>query len=154
MPRPAATAKIGNESAVAGLCHAIRREVDGNHFGREIVIQSLVTQLAVELLRRHPGFRIDPEQMEPDPRGACFHIQQVAGYLRENCTQEFRLDRLAKIAGLSKFQLERVFKRVTGINPHTFMMLARLDKASAGVSELGFGTTWRFSTRLRAPETA
>ena len=30
----------------------------------------------------------------------------------------------------------------------------RVEKAAAGLAELGFGPTWRFSTRLRAPETA
>jgi AraC-like DNA-binding protein len=59
--------------------------------------------------------------------GARF--RKVAAVVRAHQFEELRLDDLAAVAELNVFQLIRLFKRVAGLTPHSYLVQLRLDDA-------------------------
>ena len=49
--------------------------------------------------------------------------------MREHVTDEFDLQQLATLAGLSKFQIHRLFKRAVGEAPSRYHMSLRIHEA-------------------------
>jgi AraC family transcriptional regulator len=126
--------KLSNDAQIGRICESIRCEVDNQNFGREVVIRSLVTQLAVYLLRRLPAGEFGRARDQKGLVGHREQVRRVSEYFQDNCSREFNLDQIAAVAGLSKYHLERVFKRATGLNLHTYMVLVRLDRAKQVLS--------------------
>jgi AraC-like DNA-binding protein len=59
----------------------------------------------------------------------CARFRRVAAVVRARRLGEVRLDELAAVANLSAFQLIRLFKRVAGLTPHSYLVQLRLDDA-------------------------
>ena len=59
----------------------------------------------------------------------CARFRKVAAVARAHQLDELRLDDLAAVADLTVFQLIRLFKRVTGLTPHSYVIQLRLDDA-------------------------
>jgi AraC family transcriptional regulator len=147
--------KLSNDPEICKVCELLRSEVDNEHFGRDAMVRSLVIQFAVQLLRLPSpgGLGLDREEAGEVHR---IQVTRASEYLRENYLQAFNLDEVAGAAGLSKYHLERVFKRATGLNLHTYMVLIRLDRAKQILSttlrpiaeialELGFSDQSHFT---------
>jgi AraC family transcriptional regulator len=49
--------------------------------------------------------------------------------MAEHVAEEFRLDRLAAQAGLSKFHFQRLFKSATGLSPSRYHINLRMNEA-------------------------
>jgi AraC family transcriptional regulator len=126
--------KLSNDAQISRICESIRCEVDNQNFGREVVIRSLVTQLAIYLLRQLPAGELGLARDEESPVGHRQQVRRASEYLQDNCSREFNLDHIAAVAGLSKYHLERVFKRATGLNLHTYMVLVRVDRAKQALT--------------------
>jgi AraC-like DNA-binding protein len=56
-------------------------------------------------------------------------VRQAMEFLSENLDQKMSLEAVASAAGLSRYHFLRVFKRQTGLPPHLFRTLRRLDRA-------------------------
>ncbi len=56
-------------------------------------------------------------------------LNRVAEYLRANYRDGVTLDQLAAVAGVSKYQLLRLFKKVYRTPPHAFQMMLRINFA-------------------------
>lgn len=114
-------------------------------------------------LRRNVSFFTDPEaarlagfrackRCKPDsaPR-ADEAIDRAVSYLNEHVDENVTLDRLAGIAGLSPFHLQRTFKRRLGVTPREYVHAARAERLrnrlKEGVSvsraayEAGYGSS-------------
>jgi AraC-like DNA-binding protein len=55
-------------------------------------------------------------------------IRQATGFLSENLDRKISLDDVSRAAGLSRYHFLRVFKRETGLPPHLFRTLRRIDR--------------------------
>jgi AraC family transcriptional regulator len=152
--------KITGNPDVRRICQAIRTEIDADQFGRGVVLRSLVTELAVCILRQLDNFRLEDALSSMDERACQRQVRRVAEYLQENYAQEFDLDRIAAVAGLSKYHLERAFKRATGLTLHTYMVMLRLERAKHSLGstaksiveialELGFSDQSHFTNVFR-----
>jgi len=148
--------KIEYDEPVQRICEAICAEGNRSEFGREVLLRSLVTELAIHLLRRflRPSCRSDDvDTSHQIPR---WQVRRALEYLRETYTQEFSLERVSAAAQLSKYHLERVFKKATGLCLHNYVVMLRVERAKdilAGTSrpiadialELGFADQSHFS---------
>jgi AraC-like DNA-binding protein len=63
------------------------------------------------------------------PPGTHPAIGKVRARLHEEFTETLSLERLAKEVGLSKFHVARCFKEATGVAPHRYQKLLRLQSA-------------------------
>jgi AraC-like DNA-binding protein len=121
--------KVEMESKMRIICESIRTELDGREPGREILLHNMVTELLIHLLRRLDPFALQPEAFVVDRMAARWQVRKAIEYLRDSYTEKFDLTRLAAAAGLSKYYLDRVFKRATGLTLYTYMMMLRVDRA-------------------------
>jgi transcriptional regulator GlxA family with amidase domain len=69
------------------------------------------------------------KRLSLEPRQAHWQICRALEYLQDNYTQEFDLNRVARAVGLSKYYLERVFRRATGLPLQRYMIMLRLESA-------------------------
>jgi AraC-like DNA-binding protein len=96
------------------------------------------------LLRALLAESVEPEE-DPAPPAGRRAAEVVREYLEAHLTEPVGLDELARVAGLSRFHLSRVFTGVYGLSPHAYqnqMRLrsirerlrggARLDRVEAG----------------------
>ncbi|MEO1131547.1 MAG: AraC family transcriptional regulator [Cyanobacteria bacterium J06639_1] len=58
------------------------------------------------------------------------HIQPAIDFIEASLTDDFSLDELAAIAGLSKFHFSRLFKQALGLSPHQYVIQRRVERAA------------------------
>jgi AraC-like DNA-binding protein len=121
--------KLKKDGDVNRIFKTLSLEVQEDGFARLIVIRSLVTELAVYLLRLFTPSPTELENYRLEVDKARYPVRRVFEYLRDHFAQHLDLDDLASVAGLSKYHLERVFKEATGLSPHTYMLLLRVERA-------------------------
>ena len=56
-------------------------------------------------------------------------VRRAMEYLQDTYTQEFSLERASAAAHVSKYHLERVFKKTTGLRLHNYMKMLRVERA-------------------------
>lgn len=88
-------------------------------------------------------------------------LSKAITHVRENFTDEIRMDKLARVAGLSQRQLQRKFQGFFGVSPREFILKTRIlaacqrlretDQSLAEISETcGFPDQSAFSRHFRA----
>lgn len=122
------TPKVHHCLSLERICELLRRELRHQQFGQQAVLTSLVTELAIHLIRRFTPAVLDPERVSPDPRQVYWQASRALEYIHENFTREFSLDAMADAVGASKYYLERLFKSSVGLPPHAYMVQLRLEK--------------------------
>ncbi|ULT73757.1 AraC family transcriptional regulator [Pseudomonas sp. BC42] len=64
-----------------------------------------------------------------DPARAGAGVRRVMQFLRDDAQQAQPLERLAALAGLSRYQLIRAFRSATGMTPHAYQLNQRIIQA-------------------------
>lgn len=95
--------------------------------GYEFVIQGLVNQIAVSLLRQLKS-NISPhiDECKYDEKSG---IKKAISYLRENYNMEYSLETVAQTANLSPYHFIRVFKMTTGKTPYDYLLDIKVENA-------------------------
>ncbi|WP_163874679.1 helix-turn-helix domain-containing protein [Rhizobium laguerreae] len=62
-------------------------------------------------------------------RLASWQLRRATEFIEENCLRNIRLEELAGLTGLSQSHFSHAFKASTGIAPHQWQTIARLDRA-------------------------
>jgi AraC-like DNA-binding protein len=155
--------KIKADRQMQRLCETVRYEIDHNEWGREIILRSAITELAIELIRRYCGLTFHPEVCGPGYMKVPPQMQRAIEYMNDNYSKPFNLSETAASAGLSKYYFDRVFKKAFGTTPHSYFLSLRLERAkeilaSSGTMrkplaeialELGFSDQSHFTTAFR-----
>lgn len=121
--------KIKTDPGLKRIFETLQREVDGRDFGREVMVRSLVTELALHLFRAFTPSPVALDRHENELKRARYQVRRAIEYLQDNYTHPFSLCGMAAEAGLSKYHLERVFKEAVGLPPHTYMLMLRIERA-------------------------
>jgi len=85
------------------------------------ILCRILTLLATEQKSTGQTEKINSAQKET--------INTVSKYIDENHWQSLTLEALAIIAGMSKYHFLRIFKAVTGVAPHKYVLLKRIEAA-------------------------
>jgi AraC family transcriptional regulator len=106
---------------------AVRDELTAEGGGDRLAIESLANLLAVHLLRHS----LAPRRTERGPDGTMprGRLRAVVEYIEEHLDAGPRLEELAGVAGLSPYHFARQFKAATGLPPHQFVILRRVERA-------------------------
>lgn len=56
-------------------------------------------------------------------------FMSICNYINEHCTEDLNVDRLARIAGFSKYHFSRLFKQFTGVSCYEYLISRRLALA-------------------------
>ena len=122
----------------------------------KLAIDSLLTEALALMIRRH-GHHVGPPRSAGRENGPVARARAAIDAAPE---AEIGLDRLAAIAGLSRFHLIRAFRREVGVTPHIYLIGRRVARAKdflAGATPLsevalacGFYDQSHFSRTFKA----
>lgn len=95
----------------------------------------------------------------PPPTGSRALIGQAADYIRTHYAEELDLDKLLRIAPMSKSHFLRVFREQMGTTPYNFLLCTRMTQAKellvmtdlsvgAVAAQVGFSSESSFSARF------
>lgn len=116
-----ANAPILKDGRLATLIHAAWRALA--HSADSLLGDALLDQALLTLVIRHAGVR-PAEGRTVDARA----VRGVRDYLRSRIEDKVRLQELADVAGLSRFQLTRQFQRAFGLPPHAYHLHLKLEE--------------------------
>lgn len=112
------TGHPGLQASFRGLLAGLQHESDPAFVEQQFLDSTL--QLLELCGERRPPSR---------PPGSHPAMNKVRARLHDEFTQTLSLERLAKEVGLSKFYVARCFKEATGVAPHQYQKLLRLQCA-------------------------
>jgi AraC family transcriptional regulator len=120
-----------SDQAISSIAGVLSRELMGHQPGARLYAESLAQILAVHLLRSYA--KGPPPQSVPDTLPSR-PVAQAIRYIQENFGQDIGLADIASAARLSQYHLARLFKQVTGVTPHQYLIGVRVNNARALLS--------------------
>ncbi len=96
-------------------------------------VQGLAQLIATHLARHYT--EIPKKPMGESASLPGFKLKQVTAWIEDHLDEEFDLERLAAMAGLSKFHFHRLFTQATGASPAKYQMTARMNEARRRLRE-------------------
>lgn len=112
-----------NRKNVFALAEALERELSGKQFGWEILSNSALLRLLVEIGRsqRQAGTR-NLRPMQPRDQ----RVLEWMRYLEQHLSEDLDMDTLTEHFFISKYHMMRLFRQETGFTIHTYLLQRRL----------------------------
>ncbi len=119
-------------------------------------------ELALRLIERVIAALAAGRRSPAAPTGReARRVVEAIRFIESNAARPVQLQDLAAIAGMSKYHFLRVFRRLTGVTPHQYLITARMRRAALGLAssrrsvldvalDAGFGDLSTFNKRFRA----
>lgn len=117
--------RLGEEARrkVFALAYSLELDLQSQGFGREILGNSGMLRLMVELGRRMES----APALQPSPMtGGSGRIRDVAAYLEEHLSEDLDIETIAQRFFISRYHLMRLFRQETGITLHQYITRKRL----------------------------
>jgi AraC family transcriptional regulator len=119
-------------------------------------------ELALRIIERVIALTASDRQTSAAPTGR--ETRRVIGAIRlveSDAARPLELHEMAAVAGMSKYHFLRVFRRLTGMTPHQYLISARLRRAALALAssarpviavalDAGFGDLSTFNKTFRA----
>src|SRR5215472_2299162 len=106
-------------------------------------------------LRKNVRFFGSPQEAERSGLRACLRcrpadssagksalVQRLCRYMEANTDSKITLDALSKLAGISRFHLQRVFTAELGISPAKYLQACRFNQFKRGLRKHPVTTAW------------
>jgi AraC family transcriptional regulator len=151
---------IEGDERLARLARDLSEELLEEAAGQELVVGALVEQTLVHLLRRYANVRRS-EQLELSRAGLVDRrIRRAVELMHAHLDRELPLEEIAAAAHLSPFHFARLFKKLAGATPHSYLAALRAARAQALLSEtdlsiteigarVGYGSSSHFAKAFR-----
>jgi AraC family transcriptional regulator len=106
---------------------AVGAELTSGGAGGRLAAESLANVLAVHLIRH----ALAPRRPARGPDGALprGRLRAVVEYIEEHLDASPTLEQIAAVARLSPYHFARQFKTATGLPPHQYVILRRVERA-------------------------
>ncbi len=131
-------AGVINDETLIHSARAIASEIADLKAGRDAMLDALVRQLAIHLLRSHltvrKSARIELSRAGPVDR----RLRRAIEFMHDNYSRELALEEIASAAYLSEYHFARLFKQVTGVTVHVYLANLRLERARKLLVETSF----------------
>ena len=122
---------VTDDARLAALAQSLAAELREEDTGHEIVLDALVEQLLVNLLRRHANIS-RRDELELSRVGLIDRrVRRAVELMHARLDRELPLEELAAAAYLSPFHFARLFKKVTGASPHAYLAALRIERAQS-----------------------
>ena len=116
------------------LAGQLEKEMATEQYGRQILCNSLLLQLILEICRHQNRPEAAPEPVLP----GSGRIQDILRYIDANLSEDLTIDHLSEQFYLSKYHMMRLFRRETGQSIHSYLSDRRLlmarDMIRSGIS--------------------
>jgi AraC-like DNA-binding protein len=93
--------------------------------------QSCFIQAIADLYIRHAQPHYAPKPLKHNPA----IIRKACELIRARATENLSLEEIAREVGLSRFHFLRLFKAFTGLSPHAYLLLRRLELVKALIEQ-------------------
>jgi AraC family transcriptional regulator len=127
----AACARLRDASAFTdGALNALMEQLHSELMRRKaspLFVQGVAQTIAVHLARKYAGLIKEPRGGSPSLPG--YKLRQITDWMKEHIAEDFSLDQLAALAGLSKFHFHRLFKTAVGDAPSHYLLKLRMHDA-------------------------
>ena len=106
---------------------AVDAELTAGGAGGRLAAESLANVLAVQLIR----YVLAPRRLRRGRDGALpqGRLRAVVAYIEEHLGASPTLDQMAAVARLSPYHFARQFKAATGLPPHQYFIVRRVERA-------------------------
>lgn len=119
--------RSADDPLIRQLAEALRTELRGGRPPERLYVESLATVLAVHLIRTYPAER---RPLEAPRHGLSKRkLGRVIDHVHAHLHEDLPLSALAGVAGLSPYHFARLFKQATGLSPHQYVVLQRVEQA-------------------------
>lgn len=122
------SAQFVRDPVLARLAGLLRAELLHGGVAGQVYQDSLLTLLAVHLLRAYPGVGTARTGRAPDLPAA--RVRQVVDFMQAHLSEPIGLAELAAVGCMSPFHFARVFRATVGLPPHRFLTGLRLERAA------------------------
>jgi len=131
-------ASVVADEAINMIALSIAAEIADERVGHAAMLDTMVRQLVIHLLRSHMTVRktarIELSRAGPVDR----RLRLALEFMHDNFSRELALDEIASAAYLSEYHFARLFKQITGLTPHTYIANLRLERARRLLAETTF----------------
>ena len=119
-------------------------------------------ELALRIIERLIALMASDRQTPAAPTGReTRRVIEAIRLVESDATRALELKEMAAVAGMSKYHFLRVFRRLTGMTPHRYLISARLRRAALALTssrrpviavalDAGFGDLSTFNKTFRA----
>ena len=125
---------VRDESLIE-TAHTLSREMEDEKVGQGAMLDALVSQLTIHLLRSHltvrKSARIELSRAGPVDR----RLRRAIEFMHDNYSRELGLEEIASAAYLSEYHFARLFKQITAVTPHVYLANLRLERARKLLAE-------------------
>ncbi|MFY9574691.1 MAG: AraC family transcriptional regulator [Blastocatellia bacterium] len=120
---------VERDETLTAMARAIATEIKDERFGHAEMLDALVRQLVIHLLRGHLTVRM-PGAIELSRAGPVDRrLRRAIEFMHDNFGRELALEEIAAAAYLSEYHFARLFKQITGVTPHVYLANLRLERA-------------------------
>jgi AraC family transcriptional regulator len=128
------TSVVQDESLIE-TARALSQEMEEEKVGQGAMLDALVRQLTIHLLRSHltvrKSARIELSRAGPVDR----RLRRAIEFMHDNYSRELALEEIAAAAYLSEYHFARLFKQITAMSPHVYLANLRLERARRLLAE-------------------
>lgn len=128
-------ARVVSDETIVTIAQALIAEMAQEKVGQREMLESLVRQFAIHLLRAHFAVR-KSAQIELSRAGLVDRrLRRAIEFMHDNYERELALEEIAAAAYLSEFHFARLFKQITGVTPHVYLANLRIEKSRKLLTE-------------------
>ena len=126
---------VVTDETITRMARAIASEVSEEQVGHAAMLEALVRQFVIHLLRCQLTVRksdhIELSRAGPVDR----RLRRAIEFMHDNFGRELALEEIASSAYLSEYHFARLFKQITGVTPHVYLANLRLERARKLLAE-------------------
>jgi AraC family transcriptional regulator len=135
------------DEMIIQAARAIAGELADERLGHDAMLDALVRQLAIHLLRSHLTVR-KSAQIELSRAGPVDRrLRRAIEFMHDNYSRELALEEIASAAYLSEYHFARLFKQITGVTVHVYLANLRLEHARKLLAETALAVS-EIATRV------
>ena len=121
-----------SDPVISNIAGVLSRELMRQEPGARVYAEALGQILAVHLLRNYT--KVPPVAQLPQAQVPSRPVARAMQYIEANFAQDIGLADIATAARVSQYHLSRLFKQVSGITPHQYLIGVRVNNARALLS--------------------
>jgi AraC family transcriptional regulator len=123
------------DETLTRLARATLSELSGERLGQGAMLDALVRQVVIHLLRCHFTVR-KSDQIELSRAGPVDRrLRRAVEFMHDNFGREIAVEEIAAAAYLSEYHFSRLFKQISGVTPHVYLANLRLERARKLLAE-------------------
>lgn len=117
------------DETLTRFAREIVSEMAAEQVGSAVMLDALVRQLVIHLLRYHLTVR-KSDQIELSRAGPVDRrLRRAIEFMHDNFAREIAVEEIAAAAYLSEYHFARFFKQISGVTPHVYLANLRLERA-------------------------